>query len=423
VRTERYNGDGWERVANLKMTFDEWLAASLAPRSATRPMSVQDIQDALPADAVLLALYTGRHSEESTATYAVLVTREDMSAVASVRAAEGDGYELRLRERSTVLSTVGVALAGLRHALTEAPAAGAVVSEAGARELDAVFDALMPTLDEDLLALHAAGKTHLIVAPHDAFHFAPFHLFTVGGAPLAERWTVSYLPNLALLGGRRRKPPAGPRRRAACIGLGFAHGEGGWTAIEEARTEAEQIARILEVEALLDARATKTAVIDALEHSACVHIASHGALDVDAAAFQMLVLHPADEENALFAHEVLDLDLSGLELVTLSACETALGRIDRSDNLRGLGAALFTAGVSTIVGTLWDAETSASQTFFTGFYRSLEADAQHCALAAFRIAQQETRARHPEYRDWGAFYIAGGLARAGGTDPASRARR
>lgn len=413
VRTERYGGDGWERVANLKMTLDERLAANLVPKSAPPPLSVREIQNAIPADAVMLSLYTGRYSEEARATYALLVTRENISAVVSVRTAEADGYKIKWRGRSTVLSTVGASLADLRSTLAEAPAHGAVVSESGARALEAGLAEMLPSLSDDLVALHNAGKKHLIFAPHDAFHFAPFHLFTIGGAPLADHWLVSYLPNLALLGRTRPKTPAYQRSRATCIGLSFKDSEGGWTPIEEARLEAEQIASILECKALLDGQASKPAVVEAFENSTCVHIASHGALDVDAAAFQMIVLEPADEENALFAYEMLDLNLSGLELVTLSACETALGRIDRSDNLRGLGAALFTAGVNTIVGTLWEAETTASHTFFTSFYRSLDAAGNRGPLTAFRAAQIETRARHPEYRDWGAFYIAGGLHEVG----------
>ena len=119
--------------------------------------------------------------------------------------------------------------------------------------------------------------------------------------------------------------------------------------------EARSVADVLQVEPLLDANATKPRVADALRRSRRIHIATHGAMDVDAPAFQMLVLHPAEDEQAgrLYAYEVLDLDLRALELVTLSACETALSRFDRADNLRGMAASLFSAGVATVIGTLW----------------------------------------------------------------------
>jgi CHAT domain-containing protein len=43
--------------------------------------------------------------------------------------------------------------------------------------------------------------------------------------------------------------------------------------------------------------------------------------------------------------------------------------------------------------------------FFTAFYRELAQGADK--LAAFRVAQVETRRNHPEFRDWGAFYFSG----------------
>ena len=62
---------------------------------------------------------------------------------------------------------------------------------------------------------------------------------------------------------------------------------------------------------------------------------------------------------------------SGVELVGLGACETALGRFDRSDNLRGIPAALLMAGVKTVVGTLWPVEPTAATCFFGALFREL----------------------------------------------------
>jgi CHAT domain-containing protein len=130
-------------------------------------------------------------------------------------------------------------------------------------------------------------------------------------------------------------------------------------------------------------------------------------MDVDAPSLQYLVVHPPEDGHAgrVFAHEILDLDLAGMDLVSLSACESALGRIDRADNLRGFPAALFSAGVSTVIGTLWEVNADASVLFFKVFYREYAGRARR--LDAFRKAQVETRAQYPEYRDWGAFYLAG----------------
>ena len=107
----------------------------------------------------------------------------------------------------------------------------------------------------------------------------------------------------------------------------------------------------------------------------------------------------------LFAHELLRADLRGVRLIGLSACETALGRIDRADNPRGLPAALLLAGVESVVGTLWEVAGDAARVFFVGLYAGLAAGQSRGA--AFRAAQQETRRRFPHPRDWGAFYLLG----------------
>ena len=125
-----------------------------------------------------------------------------------------------------------------------------------------------------------------------------------------------------------------------------------------------------------------------------------------APAFQCIYLTPDDESDGrLYAYELLSMDLRGLEILTLSACETALGRFDAGDNLRGLPASFFLAGVSTIVGTLWEAEVDPAECFFTAFYHALKENKGK--LDAFAIAQRETRNDFPKYSSWGPFCLMG----------------
>ena len=167
---------------------------------------------------------------------------------------------------------------------------------------------------------------------------------------------------------------------------------------------------------MADGVATEQALVEALESKRYVHLRAHGQHNVDAPLFQTVFLSPGAGGDGRFrAHEVLPLDLRGLELVTLGACETALGRIDLSDNPRGLPAALLLAGAEAVVGTLWEVNAEASSTFFTALYTALLAD-QDDLIGAFGVAQRATRTTYPEYRDWGAFYLVGGY-RAGKEQP------
>lgn len=137
-----------------------------------------------------------------------------------------------------------------------------------------------------------------------------------------------------------------------------------------------------------------------------IHIATHGAADSEAPTFHSIVLGLLDGRNdALHAADLIHEDLRGIDLLTLASCETALGRFDLGDNLRGLPAAFFLAGVSTIVGTLWQATSDSSHLFFTTLYREIRAG--RSKLDSFVAAQRETRTVFPEYRDWGAFCLMG----------------
>jgi CHAT domain-containing protein len=150
-----------------------------------------------------------------------------------------------------------------------------------------------------------------------------------------------------------------------------------------------------------------------LETCRYVHLRAHGQHNVDAPLFQTVFLAPSrGYDGRLRAHEVLALNLRGLEVVTLGACETALGRIDVSDNLRGLPAAVLLAGAHAVVGTLWPVMAEASTMFFTEFYRRVAKDGDDL-IGAFAHAQSATRSGYPEYRDWGAFYMTGGYAPRG----------
>jgi CHAT domain-containing protein len=246
------------------------------------------------------------------------------------------------------------------------------------------------------------------VAPHGPLHFYPFHLLGPEDQPLANDWCVTYLPHIRLLD--RAEAAAANKIELTSIGVNFEIGNSfGLTELTNSEDEAHAVATAYGPEAsLLPGRlATKRAVLDAVAGSNRVHIATHGRHNVNAPSFQCIFLDAGPpDDRIIYAYELLRLDLRGLDLVTLSACQTALGRIDVADNLRGIPAALLIAGVSTIVGTLWNVEAEAAARFFTTFYRVLK-EKGGTKKTAFYEAQSDTRREFPKYRDWAAFQLIG----------------
>ena len=73
------------------------------------------------------------------------------------------------------------------------------------------------------------------------------------------------------------------------------------------------------------------------------------------------------EDGILTAKEIARMDLSGVELVTLSACETALGDLS-GEGVFGLQRGFKKAGVNTMIMSLWRVDDTATRILMTTFY-------------------------------------------------------
>lgn len=401
-------GEADVELANMQRGFDAHVQRSLTQAGAHAvPLALEDIRAALPEDTVLLWLYFGEGPDGRIALHAMLITREGVRRVVSWGLFDDSKDRLILdldAGRDTPSATpVEATVHMLRVFMTEEPGVRDV-APAAQEHLEYVHDWLGP-VPEQLEVLRQTGKRHLCVVPHGPLHFTPIHLVGPPGERLGDRWTISYLPSIALVPrlGYRAKPGLQP---AAAVGLGFADGDRGLDPIPDAVEEAAHIAGLAGVAPIVDGDATEAAVLGALDSAMAVHIATHGRQNVAAPAFHSLYVTPAEgSDGRICAYELLSLDLRHVALVTLSACETALGRFDMSDNLRGIPASLFVRGASSVVGTLWPVASEPSRAFFTALYD--ERAAGKGRFEAFTAAQCTTRERYPQLRDWAGFYYMG----------------
>lgn len=107
------------------------------------------------------------------------------------------------------------------------------------------------------------------------------------------------------------------------------------------------------------------------------------------------------EDGLLLAREIADMDLSSVDIVVLSACQTAQGDIT-GDGVFGLQRGFKQAGVGSIVMTLWEVDSEMTQYMMTAFYRNM-ADGME-RHDAFRAARAATKAEYPD-KDWAAFIM------------------
>jgi CHAT domain-containing protein len=105
-----------------------------------------------------------------------------------------------------------------------------------------------------------------------------------------------------------------------------------------------------------------------------------------------LVLAGANKDTGILtALEVAELDLSGVQLAVLSACETGLGQEHAGEGLLGLQRAFQMAGARATVCSLWSVHDAATavlmEEFYARLWRKSELPAREGTLEALRQAQ------------------------------------
>lgn len=107
-----------------------------------------------------------------------------------------------------------------------------------------------------------------------------------------------------------------------------------------------------------------------------LHIAMHGVTDIsllyDAAA---LVMYPTDEQNLetalLTYHDILQLNLSNIDLVILSGCNTATGEAKKGSPMQGLAYAFLASGVKSVVASRLTVRDESANLMMNKFYEYL----------------------------------------------------
>ena len=116
------------------------------------------------------------------------------------------------------------------------------------------------------------------------------------------------------------------------------------------------------------------------------------------------------EDGILTAQEIAFLDFRDVDLVVLSACQSAMGELG-GDGVFGLQRGFKKAGAKTLLMSLWNVDDKATQLLMTEFYKNWLGAGGMSKREAFLKAQERLRdtEKYKDSKYWAAFIMLDGI--------------
>ncbi|WP_418604158.1 CHAT domain-containing protein [Hwangdonia sp.] len=111
----------------------------------------------------------------------------------------------------------------------------------------------------------------------------------------------------------------------------------------------------------------------------------------------------SNNDGVLTAEEISFMDLSGVELIVLSACDTGLGDVSNLEGINGLQRAFKLAGANKLIMSLWKVPDKETSEFFKYFYQFL-LEEKLSINESFRATQKIMMEKYQPYF-WASFVL------------------
>ena len=245
----------------------------------------------------------------------------------------------------------------------------------------------------------------LVIVPHGPLHYLPFQALRLDGKYVIETHAVSVAPSMSIAVQLAQRSP---RVSASLTAFGNPRIEDKYD-LPGAETEVKEIARLFPgSNVYMGATATKTQFREAAARNPLMHVAAHAEADqIDPLYSRILLANEGGKQNFLEAHEILGLPMQGNALVTLSACESGLGKIAQGDEVLGFTRSFLSAGTSSLISSLWPVSDDATEVLMSTLYAELAKgrDIQRAMQAGQLAVLKDPKMSHPFF--WAPFNLIG----------------
>lgn len=137
-----------------------------------------------------------------------------------------------------------------------------------------------------------------------------------------------------------------------------------------------------------------------------LHFATHGVVDALNPEKSKIYLGAGENDDGeLFSAEIYNLNLKA-SLVTLSACETGLGKLSKGEGIIGLSRALLYAGAENLVVSLWNVSDQSTAELMVNFYDDIDSTKYSKALRSSKLKMIASQDYAKPYY-WAPFILIG----------------
>lgn len=226
------------------------------------------------------------------------------------------------------------------------------------------------TLYQDLLAsAKLLADEKVVIIPHGPLHYLPFQALHDGKRFVIESHPLAIAPSATVALNLLSRKPRLDNRLVAFGNPANAARE----PLPGAEQEVQKISTLFSKKQVFYAQqADRKSFIDHAGSARVLHVAAHAEVDlVDPLASHIVLASQEPDSGFLTAREIYDVDLGNTSLITISACESGLGRIARGDEIMGLSRSFFSAGADSLVMSLWPVSDDSTELLMTSFYDEL----------------------------------------------------
>ncbi|BAY27455.1 hypothetical protein NIES2100_72790 [Calothrix sp. NIES-2100] len=264
-----------------------------------------------------------------------------------------------------------------------------------------VYDWLIRPVETDIVK---SGIKTLVFVPDGVFRNIPMAALHDRNHYLVENYNIALTPSLQLL-----PPKKLAQHNFKVLGAGLTEARQGFSALEYVEQEMKEIKSEVPSTVLLNEEFTSQNLQTHLQSAVfpILHIATHGKFS--SKAIETFILAWDDRIRINDLDQLLQIPeqkkQQAIELLVLSACETAVG--DKRAAL-GLAGIAVKAGASSTLATLWSVNDEATASLMRQFYKHLSSTKETKA-EALRNAQiallKDPLSEHPVY--WAPYILVG----------------